>query len=195
MILGLELTDFWGTVNTFRDAQHRTSRSRVRPGTRLISITAVDLFTKSNFQDFQRYPEVDVAMAADAEATLPALTEACRKLADRRPAPAFAERRARLEQAHARAREVARAEAAHAWDAIADQHRAAVRGDLWAQIRNDDWSLVSESGNASGWIVPVVELRQALPAPGRLGRRRRRLRRARGRGRRAGQSRSTGGCR
>ena len=31
---------------------------------------------KSNYQDFQRYPEVDLAMAADAEATLPALIEA-----------------------------------------------------------------------------------------------------------------------
>ena len=151
VILGLELTDFWGTVNTFRDAQQRTSRSRVRPGTRLISITAVDLFTKSNFQDFQRYPEVDVAMAADAEATLPALTEACRKLvtADRRAA--FAERRARLEQAHARAREVARAEATHAWDA-SPISTARMSAELWAQIRNDDWSLVSESGNASGWM-------------------------------------------
>ena len=103
VILGLELTDFWGTVTAFRDSLHRSARSRIRPGTRLISITAVDLFTKSNFQDFQRYPEVDVAMAADAEATLPALTEACRKLVTAERRTAFAERRTRLEQAHARA--------------------------------------------------------------------------------------------
>jgi thiamine pyrophosphate-dependent acetolactate synthase large subunit-like protein len=150
VILGLELTDFWGTVNAFRDSLHRSSRSRLRQGTRLISITAVDLYTKSNFQDFQRYPEVDVAMAADAEATLPALTEAVRKLttADRRTA--FQERRTRLEQAHARAKDAARAEAAHAWDAspISTGRMAA---EIWAQIRNEDWSLVSESGNTSGW--------------------------------------------
>jgi thiamine pyrophosphate-dependent acetolactate synthase large subunit-like protein len=24
--------------------------------------------------------------------------------------------------------------------------------EIWAQIRNDDWSLVSESGNTSGWV-------------------------------------------
>ncbi len=57
----------------------RTSRSLVKPGTKLISITALDLATKGNYQDFQRYPEVDVAMAADAEATLPALIEACKR--------------------------------------------------------------------------------------------------------------------
>src|SRR5688572_23147534 len=88
VILGLELTDFWGTVSAVRDGLVRTSRPVVKPGTKLISITALDLATKGNYQDFQRYPEVDVAMAADAEATLPALTEACKSLvtADRRAA-------------------------------------------------------------------------------------------------------------
>jgi thiamine pyrophosphate-dependent acetolactate synthase large subunit-like protein len=150
VILGLELTDFWGTVTAFRDSLVRSSRPRIKPGTRLISITAVDLYTKSNFQDFQRYPEVDVAMAADAEATLPALTEAVKKLvtADRRPA--FAERRTRIEQAHARAKEASRAEAAHAWDASPISTGRMV-AEIWAQIRNEDWSLVSESGNSSGW--------------------------------------------
>jgi thiamine pyrophosphate-dependent acetolactate synthase large subunit-like protein len=150
VILGLELTDFWGTVNAFRDSLHRSSRLRIRPGTRLISITAVDLYTKSNFQDFQRYPEVDVAMAADAEATLPALTEAVKKLvtADRRTA--FAERRTRLEQAHARAHEASRTEATHAWDA-SPISTARMTAEIWAQIRTEDWSLVADSGNTSGW--------------------------------------------
>ena len=151
VILGLELTDFWGTVNAFRDTLHRSSRSRIRQGTKLISITSVDLYTKSNFQDFQRYPEVDVAMAADAEATLPQLTEAVRKLvtADRRTA--FQERRTRLEQAHARGREAARNEAMHAWDA-SPISTARMAAEIWAQIRTEDWSLVSESGNSSGWV-------------------------------------------
>jgi thiamine pyrophosphate-dependent acetolactate synthase large subunit-like protein len=70
VIVGLELTDFWGTVNASRDSLVRTSRPITRPGTKLISVTALDLNTKGNYQDFQRYPEVDIAMAADAEATL-----------------------------------------------------------------------------------------------------------------------------
>ena len=59
VILGLELTDFWGTVNAYRDQQVRTSRSITKPGTKLISITAGDLYAKGNMQDLQRYPEVD----------------------------------------------------------------------------------------------------------------------------------------
>jgi acetolactate synthase I/II/III large subunit len=159
VILGLELTDFWGTVNGFRDSLIRSSRSRIKPGTKLISITAVDLFTKSNFQDFQRYPEVDVAMAADAEATLPALTEAVKKLitADRRTA--FAERRTRLEQAHTRAKDAARTEAAVAWDA-SPISTARLAAELWAQIKNEDWSLVSESGNTSGWAFRLWDFQK-----------------------------------
>jgi thiamine pyrophosphate-dependent acetolactate synthase large subunit-like protein len=158
VILGLELTDFWGTVSAFRDALHRSARTRIKPGTRLISITATDLFSKSNFQDFQRYPEVDVAMAADAEATLPALTEAVRKLLTDDRRRAFQERRTRLEQAHARSRDAARAEAAVAWDA-SPISTARMAAEVWAQIRNEDWSLVSESGNSSGWAFRLWDFK------------------------------------
>ena len=151
VVLGLELFDFWGTVTAMRDALHKSTRSRVRPGTRLISITAQDLFTKSNFQDFQRYPEVDVAMAADAEATLPALTEACRRLVTDDRRRAFGERRQRLELAHARGLDAARAAAAYGWNATPIS-TARLAAELWDQIKDEDWSLVSESGNTSGWV-------------------------------------------
>jgi len=150
VILGLELTDFWGTVNASRDSLVRTSRPITKAGTKLISITALDLVTKGNYQDFQRYPEVDIAMAADAEATLPALTEACKRLitADRRTA--FSERGKRLAESHAAALERARAEAAYGWDATPIS-TARMTMELWAAIKNEDWALVAESGIMSDW--------------------------------------------
>ena len=80
VILGLEALNFWGTINSYRDQLHRSSEPIVKKGTKLISITATDLYMKSNYQDFQRYTEVDLAMAADAEATLPSLIEAVKRL-------------------------------------------------------------------------------------------------------------------
>jgi acetolactate synthase-1/2/3 large subunit len=80
VILGLELTDFWGTVHSFRDQLQRTSQPITKQGAKFISITAGDLFLRSNYQDFERYPEVDLAIAADAEATLPSLIEAVKRL-------------------------------------------------------------------------------------------------------------------
>jgi len=150
VILGLELTDFWGTVNASRDALTRTSRPITKPGTKLISVTALDLAMKGNYQDFQRYPEVDIAMAADGEATLPALIEACKRLvtADRRSA--FAARGKRLAEAHASWLERARAEAAYGWDA-SPISTARMTMELWGAIRNEDWALVAESGIMSDW--------------------------------------------
>ena len=152
IVLGLELTDFWGTVSTVRDGLTRTSRSVVKPGTKLISITALDLATKGNYQDFQRYPEVDVAMAADAEATLPALTEACKRLITADKRSAFQERGKRLADAHKTALERARAEAAYGWDA-SPISTARLTMELWGQIKKEDWSLVAESGIMSDWTA------------------------------------------
>jgi thiamine pyrophosphate-dependent acetolactate synthase large subunit-like protein len=150
VILGLELTDFWGTVDTFRDSLIRSSRSIIKPGTKLVSITAQDLNTKGNYQDFQRFPEVDIAMAADAEATLPSLIEACKKAltADRRTA--HEARGKKLAEMHATAKDRAKIDASYAWDA-SPISTARLSMELWNQVKNEDWAVVSESGNTSGW--------------------------------------------
>ena len=51
---------------------------------------AGDLFQRSNYGDYMRYAEVDLAIAADAEATLPALIDEVKRLttADRKRATA-----------------------------------------------------------------------------------------------------------
>jgi acetolactate synthase I/II/III large subunit len=152
VILGLELTDFWGTVNASRDSLVRTSRSITKPGAKLISVTALDLNTKGNYQDFQRYPEVDIAMAADAEATLPSLVEACKRAitADRRTA--FAERGKKLADSHASALDRSRAEASYGWDA-SPISTARLTMELWTGVKDEDWSLVAESGIMSDWTA------------------------------------------
>ena len=75
LVLGIEANDLWSAVNTYHDQVHRSSRSLIKPGTKLISITADELYTKSNYQDFNRFAEVDLAIAAEGEATLPSLIE------------------------------------------------------------------------------------------------------------------------
>ena len=83
VILGLELSDYWATVNAFIDNGDTDGvglqESHIKPTAKLISINSVLLNTKSNYQDFQRLQVVDVDMAADAEATLPALIEAVKQ--------------------------------------------------------------------------------------------------------------------
>jgi len=154
VILGLELTDFWGTVDGFRDQLHRTSRPLTRPGTKLVSITAGDLFVKANYQDFQRYPEVDLAIAADGEATLPALIEAVKRATTGDRRRVVEERAAKLATQQRAALERARAEAANGWDAspistarLSAEIGAAVR----AAAQGDAWGLVSPVDFVSRW--------------------------------------------
>ena len=80
-LLGLEVENMYGLMNSYRDQLHRTSRSVTKPGVKVITISAGDLFLKANYQDFRRLAEVDLAIAADGEVTLPALIEAVKRLA------------------------------------------------------------------------------------------------------------------
>jgi acetolactate synthase-1/2/3 large subunit len=150
VVLGLELGDFWGTVNSYQDVLVRHSTPITKPGTKMISITAGDLFIHSNYQDFQRLPEVDIAIAADAEETLPSLIEACRKLitADRKRA--FETRGKKLADARLAALAKAREEAAYAWDA-SPVSTARMAAEIWNVIKDEDWSLLSDTEHFSRW--------------------------------------------
>src|SRR5260370_17358744 len=78
-IIGLELGDYWATVNAFIDNGHGglgVNEARIKPGTKLIGISSIGLVTKSNYQDFQRFQSLDIDMAGDAEVSLPALLAA-----------------------------------------------------------------------------------------------------------------------
>ena len=144
VILGLEVWDFWGTVNNFRDQMVRTSRPVTKAGAKLISISTTDLNTKSNYQDFQRFPDLDLSMAADSEASLPALIEACKRLLTTDRKTAFAERGKKLAEAQRDAHERMKVEASYAWDA-SPISTARLAMELWAQIKTKDWSMVSNN--------------------------------------------------
>jgi acetolactate synthase I/II/III large subunit len=149
VILGLEVADLWGAMHAYRDQLHRSSRPIVKPGTKVISITALDLYTKSNYQDFERYPEVDIAMAADAEATLPSLIEACKRLITSDRKRTFEDRGQKLATARQQAHERILTDASYAWDA-SPISTARMAAEIWGQIKDKDWVLVSNSG---GWAM------------------------------------------
>jgi acetolactate synthase I/II/III large subunit len=153
VILGLELTDYWATVNKFTDNNTDgwgTSSSRTKPGTKLISISTLQLMTKANYQEFQRFQSVDVPIAGDVEATLPSLIEAVKlALTDDRK-NAIAKRGQAIKEAHDKARANTLQAAAIAWDA-SPISTARLCTELYAQIKDMDWSLVPSSGDVSGW--------------------------------------------
>ena len=159
VILGLEVNDFWGALHSFKDQMERTSRPIARSDVKTISINSANLFAKSNYQNFQRYPEVDVDIPADGEATLPSLIEAAKRRLDASRKSILAERRSKLAAAHDEALEKAREAAAYAWDA-SPISTARLSMELWAQIKNEDWSLVSSVGRFSRWPLRVWDFQK-----------------------------------
>jgi acetolactate synthase I/II/III large subunit len=152
VIIGMELSDFWATVNSYTDNGGNggvgTNATRIKPDTRLISISSVELNTKANYQDFQRFQVIDVPMAGDAEATLPALIEAVRQAG---PSKAALERRAEAaKKAYAEGMERTRAAAAVAWDA-SPVSTARLCMEVYGAVKDLDWSLVASEGNVSNW--------------------------------------------
>ena len=154
VILGLELNDFWGTIHSFRDQVERTSRPITKPGVKLMSISAANLFYKSNYQNFQRYPEVDLDLAADAEATLPSLIESVKQQLAAGRKSALQDRGATLAAAHQQTLQNAIDSATYAWDANPIS-TARFCAELWAQIKNEDWSLLSTTGFVSRWPMKL----------------------------------------
>src|SRR5471032_3618133 len=153
VIIGLELSDFWGVVNGYVDNNDHGvgfNESKIKAGTKLISINSVELITKSNYQDFQRFQVVDVSMPADAEATLPALIEAVKAAIPNDRKAAIAQRGETIRKAYATGQENVKRAAAIAWDASTISTARLVM-ETFAQIKDLDWSLVASEGNVSNW--------------------------------------------
>lgn len=152
VVLGLEDPDFWYATHAQTPVNRMGMETRpiTRQGAKLITISSIDLDLKSNYQDFGRFAEVDLAIAADAEASLPGLIEACKRLitSDRRNA--FQERGAKISEATRRIREQLLNQAAWGWDA-SPVTTARLSAELWNQIQHEDWSLVSDDLFLSSW--------------------------------------------
>ena len=157
VILGLELTDFWGVLRQMRDVVHPDVIRRANPDAKLIHIGVGDLYLKSNYQDFQRYQPVDLSIAGDAEATLPSLTEAVLEAMSRRRRSQIGEREEGWRKAHAEIRRSARQQAAIGWDA-SPVSTARLTMELWRAVKDDDWSLATEASFLQFWPTRLWEI-------------------------------------
>jgi acetolactate synthase I/II/III large subunit len=171
VILGLEMNDVWGALHSFRDQMNRTSQPIAKPGVKVIHIGAATLFSKSNYQNFQRYSELDLDIAGDAEATLPSLIESVRSQLTASRKAALPERAAKFAAARQETLQQARDAAAYAWDARPIS-TARLCSELWAQIKNEDWSLVSACAFVSFWpfrLWPFDKYHQFIGGSGGYG--------------------------
>ena len=156
VILALEAQELWSLTHKMTPINRlgMESQPTTKAGAKLISISALELNHKANYQDFGRYTEVDLNITGDAEATMPALIEAVKRLITPDRKRAFAERGAKIAEANQRERDAARQAATVGWDSTPITP-ARLCAELWAQVKNEDWSLVSNDRYPSYWCTKL----------------------------------------
>ena len=168
LVLGLELFDTWGVINSLRDRVHRDTVRKARPDARVITIGSNDLFTKSNYQNFQRYFPADLAIAGDAQTTLPVLTDAVLSGMSRARRATNAEREARWRNAHTQTRAQALDAARYGWNA-SPVSTARLYAELWNAVEDHDWALVSDDNLHGAWARRLWPIERHYQYIGRSG--------------------------
>jgi acetolactate synthase-1/2/3 large subunit len=141
VILAMEMNDLWGALTHFSDRIVRRSSSGIKSGAKLITLGTRDLYLKSNYQDFGRWQDIDLDIAGDAEASLPALTEAVKRLTDDGHKAAFDARGKKLAATHLAMVERSKTDATIGWDS-SPITTARMCAEVYAQIKDEDWSMV-----------------------------------------------------
>ncbi len=139
VILGLELNDMTASVRGVRATGGKT-----------ISICSEYLSQGHNIHDFGNYSEVDLAIAADGESTLPALIEEIRRQSPSNAARARTARGAQIAAAHKAIREREIDDARFGWNSSPISVPRMV-AELGRQIQNDDWAIVSGHQFTGQW--------------------------------------------
>ncbi len=140
VILALDVRDHYGLGH----------RGNVKTSARTIDISPVMLSHKAVYGEIGRYAEADLSIPADPQATLPALIEEVRRLTTGDRRRVFGERGARHAAEHLRVREQARREAAVGWNSTPIS-TARLAAEMWAVMKNEDWSLVGKDSWISFW--------------------------------------------
>ena len=137
--LALEVQDILQVARTARPVSGK-----------VIQISSVSLSHKSNIQDFGHYADIDLDIGADAEATLPYLIEACKKLITADRQRAFKDRGAKFAEAHRKNREADVEALQYGWNA-SPVSVGRIAAELWPLLKNEDWSFVSPQGFVGNW--------------------------------------------
>ena len=168
VILMLEVADPWGQVNALLDPQ-KTVQPLARPDVKIITVGFGDSAIRSNYQDFQRFLSVDLAIHGEAQASMPLLTELILKNASAAQTSAIAARREPMRRRWDKQLQDAREAAALGWNA-SPISTARLAMETWGVIQNEPWSLaVSDRIVWARKLWPTTDYQQMFGGSGGQG--------------------------
>ena len=136
---------------------------------RIITISSAEFLVTSNFNvNGNGAGSADLLVAADAQATLPALIEEVKRLMTDDRRRVFAERGEQTAATHAQRQRRDISSARYGWDA-SPVSMARLAAELWPLIKNEDWSFSSPQGFLGGWQGRLWDMTKSYHAIGAQG--------------------------
>jgi thiamine pyrophosphate-dependent acetolactate synthase large subunit-like protein len=163
----LEVADAWGQFHTISDPAHEYRRF-AKPDIKVIHISLGDTLTKSNYQDAQRFLPVDLAISGDAEASLPALTEAVKNAISLTQRMSLADRAGKLREDYKRMKERTRTAATYGWEAT-PVSTGRLAATLWNTIKNEKWCMAVSGMQWNRGLWPATEYYNFIGSSGGSG--------------------------
>jgi thiamine pyrophosphate-dependent acetolactate synthase large subunit-like protein len=168
VILLLEVADAWGQMNTVTDPLHEYRRL-AREDVKTISVSMNEVYLKSNYQDFQRFQAVTLAITGDVQASLPEFTDLVLRATDGSRRSALAQRATQLRGEYDGMVKRGREAAAIGWNAN-PVSTPRLSAELYDVIKGEPWSLVvSDRINWARRMWPTTEFHQMLGGSGGQG--------------------------
>ena len=168
VILMLEVYDPWGQVNGLSDP-FKTVRPEAKADVKIITIGMNDVSIRSNYQDFQRFLSVEMAIPGEAQASMPVLTEYILKNATAAQKASFEARREQMKKRWDQQLKEAKEGAALGWDA-SPISTARLAMETFEVIKNEPWCLaVSDRIAWARKLWPTTQYHQMLGGSGGQG--------------------------
>jgi thiamine pyrophosphate-dependent acetolactate synthase large subunit-like protein len=168
VILMLEVYDPWGQVNGLSDP-FKTVRPEAKPDVKIITIGMNDVSIRSNYQDFQRFLSVEMAIPGEAQASMPILTDYILKNATASQKTTFEARRDAMKKRWDLQLKEAKEGAALGWDA-SPISTARLAMETFEVIKNEPWCLaVSDRIAWARKLWPTTQYHQMLGGSGGQG--------------------------
>lgn len=157
-ILVLEPVDLSGALSLFREST-RERIDIVSAKTRVV-VLGLDPVLRSNYQEFQDYFPASMFVDGDAEASVPLLTEALRRILATSARQKLTQRAARIASKTSDMLVAARNAAAVGWE-LSPISTARLSMEIWKAIDGREWTLSGQTWTTSNWAMRLWQMDQA----------------------------------
>lgn len=142
LIVALNVSDIYSLTHSMLDKVGNPKLKLAGPDMKVVSIGMLYTPQRANFQNFQRYADLDVAITADPAAGMPALIEACKRLMTGDHKKNAQDRGIKI--AAAKKTQIQRVEQAalSGWD-VSPVSTGRISAELYAAVKGEDWCLAN----------------------------------------------------